>query len=310
MSEKDTFFHANEKKLGTRIFTVIGLMSDVEQNLRSAIQKLKPENVNNKRPFCIEWKERKHLFFWGQRKWRCTAKENKQGYVFIYLYGLKKDSENEIRDKESIRYIALKLKQYFMRGNMVLVEAEERTRKRPYKKPKGKVFDPFLRKMTVRTPQSMSRAEAKWERRESERKAEIQGKHFSIKRHREALRNKRLLIYEQRCRERERIWKEKGITEEFGRSKQWREARQKVIKEWHKVCAVCLVRIDGLIHIHHIHPKGEYPEKALEHENLVPVHSHCHARIHSSKPAVVHKREVAMRIVSDSGAEPSAFKEV
>ena len=285
-------------------------MPDVTQTLHTAVQLLKPELVIDKSPSRIEWRERRHLFFWGKRKWRCTTKENKQGYIFIYLYGMKRDSENEIRDKESIRYIALKLKRHFTQGDMVLVDTEERTRKRPYKKPKGRVYDPFLRKLIVRTPQSMSRAEAKWERRESERKAEIQGKHFSIKRHREALRNKRLLIYKQRCRERERIWKEKGITEEFGRSKQWREARQKVIKQWQSVCAVCLVRIDGLIHIHHIHPKGKYPEKALEHENLVPVHSHCHARIHSSKPAIVHKRETAMRIVNESNSEPFAFKKV
>ena len=148
--------------------------------------------------------------------------------------------------------------------------------------------------MVRRSPESRLRAWNQWSGKEAFRKAQLSQKKAGIKKEKEARRRALLAIYEAACRERERIWKEKGIDEDFGRSKQWQKARKQVIKEWQGVCAVCCLKIEGLIHIHHIHPKGRFPEKALEFENLAPVHAPCHAKIHSSKPAKVYAREVAL----------------
>ena len=285
----------NNKLSGKHIFTAVGMVEDVTAAIRSGVLAQKPKVLEDSvKPKLIEWLEKPHFFFWGSRKWRCTIKEDSKGDVKVYLIGFKKNEDTVIKDRFSIQYIEHKLRRAVAGTNLLVIDPPKKLRRHPYRRPRGRVFDPFLRKMVRRSPRSRIRAYRDWEDRESERKSQFESKREILKRVREARRNKRLAIYEAACRERERIWKEKGIDEDFGRSKQWQKARKQVIKEWQGVCAVCCLKIEGLIHIHHIHPKGRFPEKALEFENLAPVHAPCHAKIHSSKPAKVYAREVAL----------------
>ena len=272
------------------------MIEDIAGKIRIGVLALKPKLFEESvKPRSIEWQEKSQLYFWGSRRWRCTMKEDRRGDVKIYLVGFEKTSDSLIRDRTSIQWVANRLKSVFLEDSQLIVDPPKKLRSRPYKKPSSRVFDPILRKMVPRSPQSELRAFKKWVRKEGYRKTEIDIKKAELKKHKEARRSKRLAIYEAACRERERVWKEQGITDDFGRSKQWQKARKLVIKEWQGVCAVCCLKIDGLIHIHHIHPKGRFPEKALEHEDLAPVHAPCHAKIHSSKPAKLFSKEAALK---------------
>jgi len=272
------------------------MVEDVTAAVRSSILALKPKFLEESvKPKSFEWLEKPHFFFWGLRKWRCTIKEDRKGDIKIYLIGFQRNSETVIKNRLSIQYIVLKLRPRISGAKLLVFDPPKKLRRHPYKRPRGRVFNPFLGKMVRRSTRSKIRAHHNWEARESERKSLFESKRIALEKLREARRSKRLALYEAACRERERIWKEKGIDEDFGRSKQWQKARKQVIKEWQGVCAVCCLKIEGLIHIHHIHPKGKFPEKALEFENLAPVHAPCHAKIHSSKPAKVHGREMALK---------------
>jgi len=286
----------DNKLSGKHIFTLVGMVEDVAGKIRSSVLALKPKLLEEStKPRRIEWQEKPQLFLWGGRRWRCTLKEDRRGDVKIYLVGFEKTSDALICDRQSIQWLSNRLKWGFQKAGQLIIDPPTKLRRQPYRKPRSRVFDPILRRMVSRSPQSELRAFKKWERKEGYRKTLFTIKKEELKRHKEARRNKRLAIYEAACRERERVWKEKGIDEDFGRSKQWQKARKQVIKEWQGVCAVCCLKIEGLIHIHHIHPKGKFPEKALDFENLAPVHAPCHAKIHSSKPAKVHQREVTLK---------------
>jgi len=286
----------DSNKLGRRLFKVIGTPKEVLETISSVVASLEPESIKQTtKPAAVEWNEKRRLFFWGGNTWRCTLKETRQVELSVYLVGFRKASPAAIEDSLKYLKINTKIKAALISNGLHVIEESKKVRKRPYKKPRGLVFNPITREMVRRTPLSRLRATADWEARERMRAREIQLRKDLLKRNSEARRSKRLEMYEAACREKERIWREHGITEEFGRSKQWQSTRKVVIKEWQGICAVCLNKIEGLIHIHHIHPKGKFPEKALEVENLVPVHSQCHAKIHSSKPVKIFPREAALK---------------
>lgn len=67
---------------------------------------------------------------------------------------------------------------------------------------------------------------------------------------------------------------------EFYHSAKWKKVRAQAISRAHGLCQDCLAR--GIITkadmVHHVKPLREYPEHALDLDNLKPLCNACHAK--------------------------------
>lgn len=72
--------------------------------------------------------------------------------------------------------------------------------------------------------------------------------------------------------------------------KKWLELKSKVLYV-RKVCEIC--KNDRKLHVHHILPRSEHPELALDEENLMVLCEGCHKNIHSEDKRRFTRRPVA-----------------
>lgn len=80
-------------------------------------------------------------------------------------------------------------------------------------------------------------------------------------------------------------------TDPFYKSAAWRRARASALMRDHYMCVECIAaKTRGVICkpraadlVHHIKPLKEYPELALELDNLMSLCNRCHNRLHPEK---------------------------
>ena len=79
-----------------------------------------------------------------------------------------------------------------------------------------------------------------------------------------------------------------GMTlEEFYKTKQWKHMRAAVLRRDGYRCQICkrYGRIRQASTVHHKKHLDEYPELALDPDNLISVCAECHNRLHPEKTA-------------------------
>lgn len=56
--------------------------------------------------------------------------------------------------------------------------------------------------------------------------------------------------------------------------------RKKILEDFNYQCQICFKSLDSKTDLHHVKPVSEYPELALDIQNVVPVHRSCHMKHH------------------------------
>lgn len=81
-------------------------------------------------------------------------------------------------------------------------------------------------------------------------------------------------------------------TEAFYVSKAWRRKKKAILRRDHYQCQLCkrYGRLTEAKIVHHKLELAEYPELALDDDNLISVCAACHNKLHDEKGAKAHKR--------------------
>jgi len=71
----------------------------------------------------------------------------------------------------------------------------------------------------------------------------------------------------------------------FYKSKEWRKCREVILRRDKYLCQPCLrkEKLETANIVHHIKPREDYPELALDEENLESVCAACHNKEHPEK---------------------------
>lgn len=71
----------------------------------------------------------------------------------------------------------------------------------------------------------------------------------------------------------------------FYKSKEWRKCREKILIRDHYLCQQCLRngKLTTANTVHHIKPREDYPELALDEDNLESICPPCHNQEHPEK---------------------------
>lgn len=88
-------------------------------------------------------------------------------------------------------------------------------------------------------------------------------------------------------------------THPFYLSTAWRKCRAAVLARDNYLCQRCLTknRLTSAEMVHHIMPLEEYPERALEMDNLVSLCNICHSKVHMAAPEQEQERDRRARII-------------